>query len=586
MSFCPNCGKELPDGTLFCDACGAALNGSGEAAPANPVEAPRPEYAAPAPEYAAPAPEYAAPTTPAPKKKAGFPKPAIIGIAAAAVVAVVVLLIVLLGGGSGARNNAFYVKDKEIYMNKGKDGAEVQITADYDSESGSDALISPNGKILVYQDKTAKGDSYYFKYVNKDEEGVKIDSDIDTCFINDSSRYLIYVKDGKLYRYDFNNQEKSGKQADDVGSVYVTKDGKKAICASDGKIISLTFDEDDKTTVAKDAKIVFVTEDLKTVYYLKKVDENGIGTFCKQKVGSEEEIVISKDVSYGTVYASGEAYLVKSEADDEDNTVSSLWYYDGKNEPVKLADTFDDFEARSQKSPALVYSVSEEIEGEEEKESETTYYLVVEGDKPTEIKADDAEDFNFTMDGKKVYFFANVDTDDDGNRTGDIMEMEVSSGSPEVYQKGVSSQLLIVAGDNVAYYDDYKYDSESYSGAGTLYINGEKVADDVYSVDFNRYDLETFIIRADKTDDGYTLYTYKKGDTVKVGEDVQRYNITADGTVYFLKDFDKGEGDLYVCKKGDPEKIDEEVTALIDILDCKAIIDLYGEYDMPLTLIH
>ena len=92
--FCNVCGKQLPDGSKFCGACGASLEGVPQAAapmpeptvptpeynvptaassmPAAPsyaapaynepaYSAPAPEYNAPAPEYNAPAPEYNAP---------------------------------------------------------------------------------------------------------------------------------------------------------------------------------------------------------------------------------------------------------------------------------------------------------------------------------------------------------------------------------------------------------------------------------------------------------------------------------------------------------------------------------------------
>ena len=104
--FCPNCGKELPEGAAFCNGCGAPqAQAPAPAAPAAPVYAPAPETPAyaPAPEAPAYAPVYAAP---APKQslmdKLGKKGLAIVIGAAAAVVALIVILVVVFGGGGGA----------------------------------------------------------------------------------------------------------------------------------------------------------------------------------------------------------------------------------------------------------------------------------------------------------------------------------------------------------------------------------------------------------------------------------------------------------------------------------------------------
>ncbi len=99
--FCNKCGKQLADGVLFCDGCGAAQEQAPvaaqpvqPAAPAQPVQYAQPEQAA---QYAQPV-QYAQPTPPAPKKKTGL----IIGLAcggAALVVAIVLLIVFLIPKG-------------------------------------------------------------------------------------------------------------------------------------------------------------------------------------------------------------------------------------------------------------------------------------------------------------------------------------------------------------------------------------------------------------------------------------------------------------------------------------------------------
>ncbi len=102
--FCNKCGKQLADGVVFCDGCGAAVEQAPVAAqPAQPVQpasyAQPAQYAAPA-QYAQPtqATQYATPVPPAPKKKTGL----IVGLAcggAALVVAIVLLIVFLIPKG-------------------------------------------------------------------------------------------------------------------------------------------------------------------------------------------------------------------------------------------------------------------------------------------------------------------------------------------------------------------------------------------------------------------------------------------------------------------------------------------------------
>ncbi len=98
MAFCTNCGAQLPEGSSFCNYCGAKLASAPAPRPAAPT------YAAPA--YGAPA-GYPAPA-PAPRKShTGL----IIGIVAALVLigAVIGILFAtgVLGGGSAAPTNAY-----------------------------------------------------------------------------------------------------------------------------------------------------------------------------------------------------------------------------------------------------------------------------------------------------------------------------------------------------------------------------------------------------------------------------------------------------------------------------------------------
>ncbi len=100
--FCPNCGTQLEDGSVFCGSCGARMNAAEQPQPQQPQQ---PQYEQPQyqqPQYQQPQyqqPQYQQPVyAQAPKKSK---KPLFIAIGAVAIVAIVaVVLVLVLGGGN------------------------------------------------------------------------------------------------------------------------------------------------------------------------------------------------------------------------------------------------------------------------------------------------------------------------------------------------------------------------------------------------------------------------------------------------------------------------------------------------------
>ncbi|MBQ7801334.1 MAG: zinc ribbon domain-containing protein [Oscillospiraceae bacterium] len=106
--FCKNCGNQIPDGTRFCDKCGAPQETAQNAAP---------QYQPPV--------QNAAPQA-APKKS----NTAVIVVAAVAVIAVVALVLVLVLGGSGSDSGTV----NDVPQNDAQQQVQQQVPQDSDAQ--------------------------------------------------------------------------------------------------------------------------------------------------------------------------------------------------------------------------------------------------------------------------------------------------------------------------------------------------------------------------------------------------------------------------------------------------------------------
>ncbi len=336
MINCPNCGKELADGTFFCDNCGTKM----------PEPAPVAEPAAPAVEtifcsncgqqsstefafcqncgapLAAEAP--AAPAAEAPKKeKKPLPKKAILfGAIGLAAVAVVVLLIVLLSGGKSGADYALYIKDDEIVYNDfGKDGGKEITERLYEdgdvyeymaSDVGYAISISDDGKTIIYPDRVSYADegmNLYIRSLVKDDEPEKIDSDIFDYEINDDFTLMTYTKgdDGILYQYDIKKGEKE-KLSSEVQNFYTSNDGKTVVFYTfDGILYTLESGEDKEKLDSDISWVCAVQNDCKDVYYVKE------GNLYYITAGEDRTKIASEVDSVICVYESGEVYYTTRE---------------------------------------------------------------------------------------------------------------------------------------------------------------------------------------------------------------------------------------------------------------------------------
>ena len=301
--FCNQCGKEIPDDTMFCPYCGAKQE-SIETAPtaaqpvepvqpmpeqqaAQPIQQPMPEQQAAAQPFVQPQPVSGA-VPPVTEKKGGLPVKILIPAAAAVVVVVVLLAVLLLGGkkSSGVMN---YAKDMLRYNY----GSETFFNLSGQSEDADDVYsccTSGNGETTIYI--TDERELFYID--NKFNE-VSIADEVYSVWMGLTGENFVYVVDDNDDYYDttlylYNVKSKKSTKIDT--GVYAS-----SIC---------------------------VAPSGKTVAYLKNYEGYTDNTLYLS-VGGKDSVKVDKDGCFPiAVSDSGKNFFYR-------NSDDKLYYYNGKD---------------------------------------------------------------------------------------------------------------------------------------------------------------------------------------------------------------------------------------------------------------
>ena len=273
-------------------------------------------------------------------------------------------------------------------------------------------------------------------------------------------------------------------------------------------------------------------------------------------------------------------------------SVSTYFYYDGKK-GVELCKNVGDRVDYAYDAVVVAYKVYGEADVKV-KLSEIDYLSEVESmvkeklNESASVKifvegnvlsfdVEEYRDFRISDDGKTLYYITEWDEDDS---CGDLYSAEISAKKLGKATKasGDVHDYFVLNGD-IHYFCDVDTEDEE----GVYYVNGKKVLEDVfvgghgYNEDLNIVTLRTDYDR-DKGE--YTLYIAEDGKAKKVGEEINKYTILANGDVYFLKDVsDKNyKGDLYVYTGGkEAKKVDEDVYGIVRFYTTTEIIELRQE---------
>ena len=517
-AFCPECGAAMAPGAAFCENCGAKT-------------------------------EEVAPEAPAEKKS--LSKWLKLGIAAVALVAIVVLIISLFGGSKP--NFALYRKDSDLFYSK-LSGKPTEINDEYTNshwmnKDGSKLFYLEDGKLYVRNLKKAKA------------EPQQLAKGVSDYRITEDGSKVFYMKSGDLRWCDL--KDNGEKIASNVIDWTMTKDGKTLIyvVSGDDKVelhratVSGKRVKSEKIASGYDIDLHDMSENGKTVIYTVVKEDSSV---LYSQTGKKDPVKIASDIkNVYPVYDNGSFYYtVSDEVEDEDGYTSyetKLCFWNGKKS-TDVAKDIDYVRTYASEAAVLVYTVTEETDDD----YETLHYVAVKA-KASELKLEDVYSVSIKPNGKEMLIVANYDDEDEcgtlykaaiGNA---VKEPKKVKGAEDVAAAGYTPD-----GKKTMYLADL--DTKDYTY--TLYVEGKKIAEDVFSMDYNE-ESGMLIYMTDRDGDEFTLWSVKGSKGKKINDDVYDYQFTPDGTLLYLCDQDNGEGDLYKTTGGEGKKIDTEVTALI-----------------------
>ena len=601
QGFCPECGTPLLSDDMFCGGCGARNAAYGQASAPVAVKGG--------------------------KKKKGFKLPVkalIIGGVAVALVAVVLFVVSLFAGG-GTDRYAVYIKDRELMaasLPKGQDPMQLtdKLVDSYDvsNEDLADAYLgyylalSADGKRMFYPDKVDDdGFSLYYRNINNSKkEPVKIDSGLeDGYIINESGTLVTYIKNDNLYQHDLTEKTKiSG----DVYDFDVSTDGKTLVYMKDynseeGADLYLKKGSADAEKIASGVSLIkFTNDDLSVILYLKedslyrvlsgkdpeKIASDVYSVYAISDSGAcyytqQEE----KEIEYVSVLTNdrgseGSYYMDWLEGDTMYNPVKTLVYFDGKESTV-ITETMVGYPDYSSEAQTIVYGtlesgelpvlkLSEYMDGSESISTmlenameEDTVYCIANGTKTSELSVDEFYDARVADDGT-VYVLTEYDSED---YTCSLYKVTMADGkikSCDMVDDEVYYSTSLTSNNILYYWKDYDY----FNDCGELYMNGQKVDDDVYF--YSRYyDQESgclyYMVDYDEDKDEGTLVCWNGKKAVTIADEVVSFVYAGEGQVLYLYDYSSSsyKGELYSWNGKKAVKLDDDVTAIYAVDNAK-----------------
>lgn len=613
--FCHQCGTEYEEGDEFCGGCGRNLKAMSVVA----VDSPANQKAYK--EKSGKAKVKKGLKQPSFLKKINVGKIAGIVAVAAVVVLGVIFIPKLFSGKNDAKGQLYYLKDNEIFKNKGKNNVSIADDVFEDEDEMdyiyADFRLSEDGKTLFYPQNVAgsRFDLYFKKGESEKDKGTKIDSDVYVYSLLGDNRVIYRKGDSgeKLYISDLKGNKE--KVASDVSTYYISKDEKTILYTvrDDGEYkLYMTDAALKKTTEKLDSGIsnmIAVSEDMKNIYYMKddslyvcknfkdteKISSDVIECYVSRDdnkkvhlyylVDKDEDdyIAISKYLNEDVDSDSYEAQDIKNWIESELCNFKSrkLYYYTEGYESMLLAE--GNIRCDMQSGGSFSYEVAT---GNSDKKMKLSKLLEMDyEERNAEIQYARAKSsvHRINVFGKDI----TIESDDDKHIHGASGYSYYNKNSNTVYlimtnPKNVGDKALVsvnmsgdgktvevcddfygnvcFAGKTVYYLADY---NEKHSTCD-MYADGEKIDSDVNSI-YSAADEKSVLYYKDRKNGEGTLCKVNGTKIEEISDDVYTHDDSKNGDIAILCDYDTKdyEGDLMLYHNGKLQKVDSDVAGML-----------------------
>lgn len=405
-----------------------------------------------------------------------------------------------------------YEKNDVLYQYDVKTGEKIKIGEGW--YTSLEDVVSEDGRVWYENEDSL--------YCWQQGESEKVDSgDIDIHYISENKDWILYGKDGALYRKEYGEEKQRIAFAYDGCEAYET--GEIYYIVEESKVTLMDFVEDDMGTGVENP---YVTR--------QWLSENEVaGRYSLYYYDGEES---KKVVDAGIMEFSEGSYAYPA--------LAFRQFDDSAVKKTKLSEIRD--------GSAFYQEVRDVLS-----KSDDVTLCIVREDQVTEIGRGLAVySFRFDTEGKIACFTESAENSD--SWVGDLYKIDFSgntAGKPELLDQDVYLyRCEINEAGQIVYLKDF--DSDTYKG--DLYIDGNLV--DYEVSDYIYYpDLKKTFYYADNM-----LKAYAGGEAEVIGEvaeNYRSYSLLADGGAVCFYDYnsDYYRGDLGVYWNGSLEVIDEDV---------------------------
>ena len=520
-----------------------------------------------------------------------------------------------------------YSKDGDLYLVYPGDKTTKKLTGDF-AGSSSVRYYEPTSRLFFGKDGDDGYTLYWVKTGSSKADKLephKVASGVDSYYVLDGGKTLYFMKDNSLYSWNF-SKESSNKIKSEIDEVYIDADSgaryftveeKSTEKDDDGSereketYTVYSFNKKDESTKVADGLVTSprFSHDYAAFAYFK---DDAIHTVVNGKEKAKIEIEMDeKDDNYTILYVNSDGSLAYALARGKDKGVTvdtyvdnapdymqdssiyalstNVYLVDKNGKETKKIEHVNDYDREYNDKLGYVLYLSIIELGSDEKldydnydtgkydgindfilkslGAKVSYSVLIDGTLSEVLSADYAdraeaapENISLSKDGSIAAYLTDVDDDSD---TGTLMKVKISGkkvGKPEKVASDVYSFYLLDTGDILNRRD---YDSEE--GTCTLYLNNNKIADDVRGgLDYAGGKALTFGTDYSKSSSTFTLNYYNGSKAVKVKDDVRTVLMLSKKAIFFVDNWDKDdyEGELQYYNGSKIVKLASDVSSV------------------------